>query len=235
MNKITLDATTPKILVQSETTGGDYGEEGEKSSTISLDGSLGEVSTRNDNGVAQMSASGVFCNNAGTQAVAASTGLTRRAAIVGLGYGKLDKELWSNENFLAGVYGTAYNRGTAPCYGGYFNDLLAAGFLLTVKSIDANTATVYLSTSQSAVLGLSNVNKTVYLPNDAVIGRIVIAKNLGTANLVFYPRSGQVIYDDDSQNDYYEVGCGQMAIFMFVKFYVNSVLKECWAVSRFKF
>lgn len=235
MNKITLDATTPKILVQSETTGGDYGEEGEKSSTISLDGSLGEVSTRNDNGVAQMSASGVFCNNAGTQAVAASTGLTRRAAIVGLGYGKLDKELWSNENFLAGVYGTAYNRGTAPCYGGYFNDLLAAGLLVTVKSIDNNSGATYLSSSQTALLGLASTEKTVYLSNDGIIGRIVLVKNLGIGTIKVYPRSGQVIYDDSTENDYYTFGNGEMGIFLFVKFYVNSVLKECWAVSRFKF
>jgi hypothetical protein len=89
--KITLDATTPQILLESTTTGGTYGEDGSKSSTIKLNASEGVVEARNDNGVAQVSASGVFCNNAGTQAVAASLGIERKAAIVGLGYGSLAK------------------------------------------------------------------------------------------------------------------------------------------------
>ena len=233
--KITLDATTPQILLESTTTGGTYGEDGSKSSTIKLNASEGVVEARNDNGVAQVSASGVFCNNAGTQAVAASLGIERKAAIVGLGYGSLAKETWNNENFIAGVYGIASNNSTAPAYGGYFQNLLVAGMLLNTKSIDNNTGTLNLSEYYSGVLGLCSTQKTIYLPNDGVIGRMIFVKMIGTGSLRFYPRSGQYLYDDDSANDYYEIGCGQMAVLWFTRFYVNSVVRDAWTISRFSF
>lgn len=235
--KITLDASTPEILLESTTTGGLYGEDGSESSEIKLNASEGVVEARNNNGVAQVSASGVFCNNAGTQAVAASTGIERKAAIVGLGYGEVNKYDWENENFIAGVYGYSSNSGTAPAYGGFFQDILISGLILKSISISDSSGTVYLSKSDSFILGLTNsgITKTLYLPNDGIIGRTILAKQIGQGTIRFYPRSGQYIHDNSTQNDYYDIPEGWLGIFMFTRFNLNGSTRDVWTVSMCKF
>ncbi len=206
-------------------------------SEIELNAGNGLIEARNDMGVSYMTPGGIFSNWANTDAVSATLGITRKAAIVGLGFGNLDKSQWDNENFIAGIYGTASNRGTAPAYGGFFQNLMAAGLLLNVKSIDDNSGTIYLTEYQSFVLGLTNkgVTKNVYLPNDGIVGRFVFVKQIGVGQLKFYPRSGQYIHDDSSANDYYDIPEGWMGVFVFARFMFNGVLRQCWTVSRFKF
>ena len=206
-------------------------------SKIELNAGNGLIEARNDMGVSYMTPGGIFSNWANTDAVSATLGITRKAAIVGLGFGNLDKSQWDNENFIAGIYGTASNRGTAPAYGGFFQNLMAAGLLLNVKSIDDNSGTTYLTEYQSFVLGLTNkgVTKNVYLPNDGIVGRFVFVKQIGVGQLKFYPRSGQYIHDDSSANDYYDIPEGWMGVFVFTRFMFNGVLHQCWTVSRFRF
>lgn len=206
-------------------------------SEIELNAGNGLIEARNDMGVSYMTPGGIFSNWANTDAVSATLGITRKAAIVGLGFGNLDKSQWDNENFIAGIYGTASNRGTAPAYGGFFQNLMAAGLLLNVKSIDDNSRATYLTEYQSLVLGLTNkgVTKTVYLPNDGVVGRFVFVKQIGVGQLRFYPRSGQYIHDDSSANDYYDIPEGWMGVFAFVRFNFNGVLRQCWTVSKFSY
>lgn len=206
-------------------------------STIKLNARNGLIEARNDVGISYMTPGGMFSNWANTDAVSATLGITRKAAIVGLGFGNLDKSQWDNENFIAGIYGTASNRGTAPAYGGFFQNLMAAGLLLNVKPIDDNSGTTYLTEYQSFVLGLTNkgVTKNVYLPNDGIIGRFVFVKQIGVGQLRFYPRSGQYIHDDSSANDYYDIPEGWMGVFVFTRFMFNGVLRQCWTISRFRF
>lgn len=239
-NKIILDASMARILIESSRSGGDYSESQYQGSKITIDANSGVVEARsksNSSRVAYMSPTGIFCNNAETQAVSATLGISRKASIVGLGFGNLNKSQWDNENFIAGVYGTANNSGTAPAYGGFFQNLMAAGLLLNVKSIDDNSGTTYLTEYQSLVLGLTNkgVTKTVYLPNDGVVGRFVFVKQIGVGQLRFYPRSGQYIHDDSSANDYYDIPEGWMGVFAFVRFNFNGVLRQCWTVSKFSY
>lgn len=239
-NKIILDASMARILIESSRSGGDYSESQYQGSKITIDANSGVVEARsksNSSRVAYMSPTGIFCNNAETQAVSATLGISRKASIVGLGFGNLNKSQWDNENFIAGVYGTANNSGTAPAYGGFFQNLMAAGLLLNVKSIDDNLGTTYLTEYQSLVLGLTNkgVTKTVYLPNDGVVGRFVFVKQIGVGQLRFYPRSGQYIHDDSSANDYYDIPEGWMGVFAFVRFNFNGVLRQCWTVSKFSY
>ncbi len=235
--KITLSAADGAIILESKTTGGDYGYDGYYPSDIKVDAKNGVIETRNEKGVAQVSASGVFCNNAGTQAVAASTGIDRKAAIVGLGYGYVDKYDWENENFIAGVYGYSSNSGTAPAYGGFFQDLLISGLILKSTSVSDSSGTIYLSKSDSFILGLTNsgVTKTLYLPNDGIIGRTILAKQIGQGTIRFYPRSGQYIHDDSTQNDYYDIPEGWLGIFIFTRFNLNGVTRDVWTVSMCKF
>ena len=236
-NKIILDASMARILIESSRSGGDYSESQYQGSKITIDANNGliEARSKSNSRVAYMSPTGIFCNNAETQAVSAILGYTHKASIVGLGFGTVNKSDWNNENFLAGVYGRASNSGTAPAYGGFFQNLMAAGLFLHRKAIKESSSSVYLSETDSLVIGYSRNQQIVYLPSDGVIGRTIFFKQWWTGYMRVYPRSGNVLYDDHTQNDYYDIGEGQGAIFHFTVGYVDGVKKSAWLVSRYKF
>lgn len=236
-NKITLDASMSRILIESSRSGGDYSESSYQGATIKLDASNGliEARSKSNNRVAYMSPTGIFCNNAETQAVSAVLGVTHKAAMVGLGFGTVNKSQWDNENFIAGVYGRASNSGTAPAYGGFFQNLMAAGLLLHTKFVEEVSSSTYLYETDSLVIGISNKGQTVYLPSDGVIGRVIFFKQWWRGYMRVYPRSGQHIYDDTSENSYYDIGEGQMGIFVFAITYIGGVRTEAWLVSRFRY
>lgn len=236
-NKIILDASMARILIESSRSGGDYSEGQYQGSKITIDANNGliEARSKSNSRVAYMSPTGIFCNNAETQAVSAILGYTHKASIVGLGFGTVNKSDWNNENFLAGVYGRASNSGTAPAYGGFFQNLMAAGLFLHRKAIEESSSSVYLSETDSLVIGYSRNRQIVYLPSDGVIGRTIFFKQWWTGYMRVYPRSGNVLYDDHTQNDYYDIGEGQGAIFHFTVGYVDGVKKSAWLVSRYKF
>lgn len=236
-NKIILDASMARILMESSRSGGDYSESQYQGSKITIDANNGliEARSKSNSRVAYMSPTGIFCNNAETQAVSAILGYTHKASIVGLGFGTVNKSDWNNENFLAGVYGRASNSGTAPAYGGFFQNLMAAGLFLHRKAIEESSSSVYLSETDSLVIGYSRNQQIVYLPSDGVIGRTIFFKQWWTGYMRVYPRSGNVLYDDHTQNDYYDIGEGQGAIFHFTVGYVDGVKKSAWLVSRYKF
>lgn len=236
-NKIILDASMARILIESSRSGGDYSESQYQGSKITIDANNGliEARSKSNSRIAYMSPTGIFCNNAETQAVSAILGYTHKASIVGLGFGTVNKSDWNNENFLAGVYGRASNSGTAPAYGGFFQNLMAAGLFLHRKAIEESSSSVYLSETDSLVIGYSRNQQIVYLPSDGVIGRTIFFKQWWTGYMRVYPRSGNVLYDDHTQNDYYDIGEGQGAIFHFTVGYVDGVKKSAWLVSRYKF
>lgn len=236
-NKIILDASMARILIESSRSGGDYSESQYQGSKITIDANNGliEARSKSNSRVAYMSPTGIFCNNAETQAVSAILGYTHKASIVGLGFGTVNKSDWNNENFLAGVYGRASNSGTAPAYGGFFQNLMAAGLFLHRKAVEESSSSVYLSETDSLVIGYSRNQQIVYLPSDGVVGRTIFFKQWWTGYMRVYPRSGNVLYDDSSQNDFYDIGEGQGAIFHFTVGYVNGVKKSAWLVSRYKF
>lgn len=236
-NKIILDASMARILIESSRSGGDYSESQYQGSKITIDANNGliEARSKSNSRVAYMSPTGIFCNNAETQAVSAILGYTHKASIVGLGFGTVNKSDWNNENFLAGVYGRASNSGTAPAYGGFFQNLMAAGLFLHRKAVEESSSSVYLSETDSLVIGYSRNQQIVYLPSDGVIGRTIFFKQWWTGYMRVYPRSGNVLYDDSSQNDFYDIGEGQGAIFHFTIGYIDGVKKSAWLVSRYKF
>lgn len=236
-NKIILDASMARILIESSRSGGDYSESQYQGSKITIDANNGliEARSKSNSRVAYMSPTGIFCNNAETQAISAILGYTHKASIVGLGLGTVNKSDWNNENFLAGVYGRASNSGTAPAYGGFFQNLMAAGLFLHRKAVEESSSSVYLSETDSLVIGYSRNQQIVYLPSDGVIGRTIFFKQWWTGYMRVYPRSGNVLYDDSSQNDFYDIDEGQGAIFHFTVGYVNGVKKSAWLVSRYKF
>lgn len=236
-----LDGKSGRIKLVSSSTGGDYSLDSGVASTIDIDSSRGVVETRNNNGVAYLSASGIFCNNAKTNALHASSGYTHYGSIVGLGFGNINNDWqWDKEStIISGLYGSASNSGTALAYGAYIWDLLAAGLILRQKYVgDTYKDTAYQITSGvTQIVGLSNsgITAQAILPSDGMEGKVIYVKQIGAGAIKVYPKSGQKIYDDNSENDYYEATSGQEMKFTFAKYLINSVSTEVWLVSRWKF
>lgn len=238
---IELDAKNKRIYIKSATSGGDYAVETGLGSKIELNAATGIIEARSNgstSAVSYMSPSGIFANRAGTRCVAASSGLDQRAAICGLGYGNLNKTEWESgeSTLLAAVYGYASNSGTAPAFGGYFFNLKANGLTLGIKKIfGKSTTTTYLTDEQTLVVGLSSVKQNVYLPASDKQGQTIILKQLWTGYMRVYPRSGYKLFDDSTENEYYDVGQGQCLIAHFVKFSINGENVSVWTLSRFKY
>lgn len=237
-NKILLDARNSRIRVESDYSGGSYSQEN-VGSVIDIDANQGIVEARAKDGysaMSYMSPTGIFANRAGTQCVSSTTGATQRASICGLGFGNLNKEAWqmgAEFNLIAGVYGNASNSGTAPYYGGYFHNLKANGISLNTKYITSSGT--YLTDSISNVVGFGSSRLNVYLPASTREGQTIFVKQWWRGSLRVYPRSGQKIYDDTSQNEYYDFAEGQGGIFTFVRASINGENVEVWLVSRWKY
>lgn len=235
---IELDAKNKRIKIASATSGGSYSQEN-IGSVITLDAGNGTVETRSKNNsstVSYMSPTGIFANRAGTQCVASSTGMDQRAAICALGYGNLSKSQWStgaDERLIAGMYGYASNSGTAPSYGGYFFNLKVKGVIYGIKYITASG--VYLTDAMSLVVGFTNSQAKVYLPASTREGQTIIFKQWWTGSMRIYPRNGQKIFDDHTENEYYDVSEGQELIAHFVRAAINGESVQVWVVSKYKF
>ena len=235
---IELDAKNKRIKITSATSGGSYSQEN-LGSVITLDAGSGIVETRSKNNsrtVSYMSPTGIFANRAGTQCVAASSGMDQRAAICALGYGNLSKSQWStgaDERLIAGMYGYASNSGTAPSYGGYFFNLKVKGVIYGIKYITASG--VYLTDAMSLVVGFTNSQAKVYLPASTREGQTIIFKQWWTGSMRIYPRNGQKIFDDHTENEYYDVSEGQELIAHFVKAAINGENVQVWVVSKYKY
>lgn len=235
---IELDAKNKRIKITSATSGGSYSQEN-IGSVITLDAGNGTVETRSKNNsstVSYMSPTGIFANRAGTQCVASSTGMDQRAAICALGYGNLSKSQWSmgaDERLIAGMYGYASNSGTAPSYGGYFFNLKIKGLIYGVKYITATST--YITDAMSLVVGFTSGQAKVYLPASTREGQTIIFKQWWTGYMRIYPRNGQKIFDDHTENEYYDVSEGQELIAHFVKAAINGENVQVWVVSKYKF
>lgn len=235
---IELDAKNKRIKITSATSGGSYSQEN-LGSVITLDAGRGIVETRSKNNsstVSYMSPTGIFANRAGTQCVAASTGADQRAAICAIGYGSLNKSEWSlgaDERLIAGMYGYASNSGTAPSYGGYFYNLKIKGLIYGVKYITATST--YITDAISLVVGFTSGQAKVYLPASTREGQTIIFKQWWTGYMRIYPRNGQKIFDDHTENEYCDVSEGQELIAHFVKAAINGENVQVWVVSKYKF
>lgn len=239
---IELDAKNNRICIKSAKSGGDYAVETGLGSQIELNAATGIIEARSKgstSSVSYMSSSGIFANRAGTRCVSATTGCDQRAAICALGFGNLAKNEiidTGDTNLIAGVYGYASNSSTAAAYGGYFYNLKANGLILGIKKIlGTTTKTTYLTDAQTLVVGLSSVKQTVYMPASDKQGQTIILKQLWTGYMRVYPRYGYKLFDDSTENEYYDVGQGQCLIAHFVKTSINGEDVSVWTLSRFKF
>ena len=245
-NKITLDAKNSLIQVDTANSAADQmvKEESESSrgAVIKIDAKRGVVETRSKTSgdVAYMSPSGIFANRAGTQALPASSGLTWRASIVGLGFADVNKGTWDVnrlDTMVMGVYGSASNSGTAMAVGGFFDKLYVQGLILHTRIVqNSDKATsVYLTSDQTMVIGYSSEHVTVYLPADPYIGQVVYFKHVWSGGMRVRPRTGHKIYDDHTPNEFIDYMEAEMGMMVFTIGYINDVKTEFWCSSRWKY
>ena len=150
----------------------------------------------------------IVSNMAGTDGMPASSGYTHRGAIVGLGFANVPASTWAVnvvDTIVAGVYGRASNSGTAPAFGGFFYDLFAGGLIFGRKCITGTSNnTWYLNREDTVVIGYTSAASVVYLPASPKEGQVIFVKQWWRGYMRFRPRSGYLIYDDTSVNDYYD-------------------------------
>ena len=243
-NRVELDASMARIYIESSSGGGDYAlvDFGAKM-TIDANRGIFETRAKNapnySNAVSYMSPTGIFSNMAGTDGMPASSGYTHRGAIVGLGFANVPARTWAInavDTIVAGVYGRASNSGNAPAFGGFFYDLFAGGLIFGRKSITGTSNnTWYLNREDTVVIGYTSAASVVYLPASPKEGQVIFVKQWWRGYMRFRPRSGYLIYDDTSVNDYYDFGEGQGGMFVYTVGYVDGVKKQAWLVSRWKY
>ena len=243
-NRVELDASMARIYIESSSGGGDYAlvDFGAKM-TIDANRGIFETRAKNapnySNAVSYMSPTGIFSNMAGTDGMPASSGYTHRGAIVGLGFANVPARTWAInavDTIVAGVYGRASNSGTAPAFGGFFYDLFAGGLIFGRKCITGTSNnTWYLNREDTVVIGYTSAASVVYLPASPKEGQVIFVKQWWRGYMRFRPRSGYLIYDDTSVNDYYDFGEGQGGMFVYTVGYVDGVKKQAWLVSKWKY
>jgi len=141
-------------------------------------------------GSSEISSQGIIANRAGKQSVSAVTGMNKKGAIVGLGYGNVEKSIIEGFNFICGVYGIAKNSNSnpAPAYGGYFEQLMAKGLNLGTKIFSDTEFNVdyhqYLAIDDTVVLAINNsISGTILVPNNPYNGMILFISAAGDATL----------------------------------------------------
>jgi hypothetical protein len=208
--------------------------------TIKLDSATGRVEARNKDGdVSYMDSRGIIANRAGMQALPISSGIELKAAMVALGNGNLAKDAYNNLGCVCGVYGDSSNSNSnpAPSYGGYFNKLRANGLILGARVLGGSSSqSITLTPSDSIVISTSTVQQIVYLPRGAYVGAIIFVRQWQGGSVRVYPPTGGKLYDDSSENAYFDITNGQIALFTFIGDYGTSPnFYPTWLMNKMGF
>lgn len=235
-NKIVLDAINKKIEIKSPMPQAGFLMNAESmGNNIMIDAKTGVIEMRsntNPNIVSYMNAQGFFANRAGIRCVTPSTGLDRRAAIVGLGRGSLNRPTLGDmdDRFIAGVYGEASNTGTAPSYGGYFKHLKASGLVLNTQYVTEQQANINDDTS--LVIGMRSDYSAIVLPHGTRHGQIIFFKQLGTGKMRLSASQGQHTYINGVMDGIIELSGSGTGSAVFVRFAKpNGPLLDAWLIG----
>lgn len=250
-NFVKLDSSNKKITLQTSGTSYndgsyDYMMNSGFGSILTLDGSNGIIeacakkSPSYSTATSYLSSNGIFSNIAGINGMPASTGYTQRGAVVGLGYANVNKNTWSinaDETIVAGVYGRAHNSGTAAAYGGFFYQLKACGLTTSVYYFTDDDAGAQISLDDTTVIGLINkgITCTIYLPKNAHEGQEVEIMQMGQGVTRIDTNDGTHIYDDTSENEYYDCAEGWVTICKRVRYTINNVTRDIWIAHQYKY
>jgi hypothetical protein len=251
VNFVKLDSSNKKIILQ--TSGASYNDgsydymmNSSFGSILTLDGSNGIIEARAkkspsySTATSYLSSNGIFSNIAGINGMPASTGYTQRGAIVGLGFANVNKNSWvinADETIVAGVYGRAHNSGTAAAYGGFFYQLKACGLTTSVYYFTDDDAGAQISLDDTTVIGLINkgITCTIYLPKNAHEGQEVEIIQMGQGVTRIDTNDGTHIYDDSSENEYYDCAEGWVTICKRVRYTINNVTRDIWVAHQYRY
>lgn len=247
-NKIELDASVPRIKLTSDAGGSeDYSLNPSLGCNLMIDGSNGvikAIGTTDTSKVAYLSPSGIFSNSPSIRIDPATAASGRRGAIVGLGYGTLDKPTDGTKALIAGVFGKAWNSiyNGAEAYGGYFEGLKAAGLILNTIIVSDNTDTeteaYIIGENVSQVIGITNsgVRKTIYLPHSYVYeGQTIVMHQVGQGELIIKPQISEYIYPSSSPVASCTLNEGETMLFSLCQYQIASVDTRVWIMRRFSF
>ena len=248
---VKLDSSNRKIVLQTSSSSYNDGSYNYNLNSgfgaiITLDGSNGIIEAcaksapSYSTATSYLSSNGIFSNIAGINGMPASSGYTQRGAIVGLGFANVNKSNWSmneDETIVAGVYGRASNSGTAPAYGGFFYQLKACGLTTSTYYFTDDDNGKELPLDKTTVIGLINskITNTLYLPHNAHEGQEVEIMQMGAGVTRIDTNDGTHIYDDTSENEYYDCPEGWVTICKRVRYVINKVAYDIWAVHQYKF
>lgn len=251
VNFVKLDSSNKKIILQ--TSGASYNDgsydymmNSSFGSILTLDGSNGIIEARAkkspsySTATSYLSSNGIFSNIAGINGMPASTGYTQRGAIVGLGFANVNKNSWAinaDKTIVAGVYGRAHNSGTAAAYGGFFYQLKACGLTTSVYYFTDDDAGAQISLDDTTVIGLINkgITCTIYLPKNAHEGQEVEIIQMGQGVTRIDTNDGTHIYDDSSENEYYDCAEGWVTICKRVRYTINNVTRDIWVAHQYRY
>lgn len=240
---IKLDASQQVITVQAETSESEYFLDESLGAIVKLDANNGIIEARAKNApsystaVSFVSSNGIFSNIAAINAMPSGNGYYHYGAIVGIGYSNLDKRALSSADtsIVAGVYGRASNEGTADAYGGFFYQLKGCGVSTSTYYFTDAKDGAQLDLNNTAVIGLVSQTCTLYLPTNAHEGQIVEILQMGSGKIKIDTNDGTHIYDDDSENDYYECSCGECVVCKKVQYAINGTNLDIWITRRYKY
>ena len=243
---VELDASNQKIIIQAPSASGEWNMEESYGSVMSLDATTGIIKACAINpptfssAISYISSNGIFSNIAQTNAMPLSSGYTHRGAIVGVGCAYVNKNEWAidgDETIVAGVYGRASNEGTAATYGGFFYQLKACGLTTSVYYFTSRDNGRQLSLDKTTVIGLINSGETctLYLPLNAHEGQEVEVIQMGAGTTRIDTNDGTHIFNDLSEDDYYDCGLGTTHIFKRVRFYIGDELYEVWTARKYQY
>lgn len=181
-SSLVLDGKDGVIQVSSPNTGGDSSTEIGTPSVIKIDALEGVVTARNNGGVAYLSANGIYCDNPRSDTLNVASGVNIKSAVTGN-----VKEIWSDNEIYAGVYGTAEGGGGRGSFGGYFDTLKVNGMCLETSVAGNTTAAMKPVTSpwNTQYIGFmqSGVIAEIYLEQNPNNGRTIWFKNIGKGTI----------------------------------------------------
>lgn len=185
-SSLIIDSGTQSITITSPKSTSGEGNNISGSSNVTISGESGGVRVDGSTAISSNSAtivsnSGIFANTAGQGIFPAATGISARASIVGLGWGNVTKDTYADRNFVAGVYGSASNSGSAPAFGGYFDLLRANGLYIAIRRISIGTT---LNKYDCYVSCYNTSDITVYLPSSPYTGQVIYIRQMNANGIM---------------------------------------------------
>jgi hypothetical protein len=153
--------------------------------------------------------------------------LQQKATVIGNARGAVVKNPVNEVlNFIAGHIGVAQNSGTAPAYGGYFENLFAQGLNISVETPTSSTT---ISKDSTCVFIMGSGSYTINLPLASFRGQTILIKNISGSTKTIAPLSGNKMYDDDTENPAYPIE-NKKAI-LAISLPISGVMS--WIVTKF--